>query len=183
MSVLLDSTKLKPLSAMDTNIPHLEMPKKYNLILENALSYGSIKSILSLKTIPIKNYEDKLAKFEKIEYINKKQIIEYFDMGYFYFMFWTCIHTKTLGTFLVVYSVDSKIYFISMRQKLNGNNFQYNNDKKCIYTNDCKKSKLNIIDNLIYHEFDDSTYYDFPEEMIMLSPNSPYEIKNILSKI
>jgi hypothetical protein len=176
MNILLDSTKLKPLSTKGLDIPDIEIPKIFNPVLLRCVTPSSPKRSKSpFRLIPIDNYENKIAKFGNIEYSNKRQIIDNFDMGYFSFMFWTCIHTKTLGTFLVVKTLDSKMNFISMRHKLYGCNFQYDNVKKCIYTKNCDGCESKILDNTLY--------YDFPEEIIILTPDNPYDVPNILSKM
>jgi len=127
---------------------------------------------------PIEVYDDKISHLGKITKISKNDIIKNFENQYFSFMFWSCIHTKTLGTFIVVKTPDTKIHFISMRKKLLGCNFQYNFSRKCIYTKDCTDC---------FYEYEineeDLVYYDFPDDLIVLTPDEPYEIPNILCKI
>jgi hypothetical protein len=176
MSILLNSTKLKPLSATGLDvIPSFELPKIFNPIILRCVTPSSPKRPkIPSRMTPIDIYDDILAKFGSIEYVDKLDLIDYFDTGYFSFMFWTCIHTKTLGTFLVVKTHDSKMHFVSMRHKMIGCNFQYDIYKKCIYTKDCDgcESKINEV-----------LYYDFPEEVIILTPSNPYDVPHHLSKM
>lgn len=172
--VLLDSSKLKPLSTKGLCVPELEISKTFSPKILSPVSPK--KSNTPTRITPIDNAnEEKLSKLGVIDNISKKQIIENFDNKIYSFMFWTCVQTKNLGTFLVVKTPDNKMHFISMRQKLNGCNFQYDFIKKCIYTKDC--------DGCEFKSISDTLHYEFPEEAIVLTPDEPYEIPNTLSKM
>lgn len=173
--VLLDSTKLKPLTS-SIDIPIIDVSKIPNPLIRGCITSTSPRRPLTpTKLVPIVNYEEKLVKLGKIEFITKAELINNFEIGHFSFLFWTCVQTKSLGTFLVIKSPDAKMHFISMRKKLFGCNFQYNQLKKCIYTKTC--------DGMEFSSLNDISFYEFPEDTIILTPDEPYEIPNILSKI
>ena len=155
--ILLDSTNLKPLSIKGDNIPEIDISQPY-----------SPKKSYNIRQNTKKDKICKLTTFGIIDYISKDELIKYFDTEIYKFMFWTSIHTKTLGTFIIVKTDDDKMHFICMCTKLIGNNFQYDFLKKCIYT---KKNINEIIE------------YDFPEHTIVFTPYEPYDVSSILSKM
>ena len=172
---MLNSAKLAPLSTGGLKIPVLEMPKVFSPKLLRGNSPSSPKKMNTPRLTPIDIFEEKLSKLGKVEHISKKELVDNFDTKYYSFMFWTCVHTRTLGTFLVVKTPDSKMHFISMRHKLVGCNFQYECAKKCIYTRDCDSCESKTVEEPLF--------YEFPEEVIVLTPENPYEVPNILSRM
>ena len=128
------------------------------------------KNIISLGIL-----EDKLLQYGDIEYLSKKDLINKFDIGDYSFMYWSHIHTKTLGTFLVVKSIDKKYHLISMLQLLNGCNFHYDYSKKSIYSKSC-----NTIDS---NKSNDYTYYEFSDHVIILTPHDLFELSCVLSNL
>lgn len=169
-----DFTKLKPLICKKET-SGTEVPKLFNPLIKRCVTPISPKSpVTATRLTPIDKYEEKLAKIGNIEYVKKQELINNFDTEYFSFMFWTCVQTKTLGTFLVVKTPDTKMHFISMRKKLIGCNFQYEYTKKCICTKACDGCEFDI---------NEVSFYEFPEEVIILTPEDAYEIPNILSKM
>jgi hypothetical protein len=174
-NILLDSTKLKPLTNM-IDIPTFEISKILNPSIQRCVTPTSPKKTVSFaKLKPIDIYKEKIAKLGIFKYLKKDDLINNFDTGYFSFVFWTCIQTKTLGTFLVVKTPDNKIHFVSMRTKLIGYNYQYDRTKKCIYTNGYNKND--------FISLDCNSFYEFPDEVIVLTPDDAYGIPNILSKM
>jgi hypothetical protein len=171
-NVLLDSTKLKPLTSI-IDIPEMSIKTFSPRLVKDKLYPCSPKSTITKRLTPINLYEEKLEKIGKIECITKKELIHNFESGYYSFLFWTCVQTKSLGTFIVVKTPDSKLHFISMRKKMKGCNFHYDIYKKTIYTKDCDGCKF----------INEASHYEIPDEVIIFTTDEPYEISNVLAKI
>ena len=174
----MDSIKLKPLTNENNNIPIIGLSKPFGLCCKCSSPSSPKKFNPLIKLNSIDSYDDKVKSLGEFFFSTKKELINNFNTGYYKLGFWTNIQSKTLGTFLVVTTIDSKIYFISMRHKLVGCNYQYDFVKNNIKTMNCNCCELNF--NLKIKE---SIYYEFPDEVIILTPKEPYQLPNILSKM
>jgi hypothetical protein len=175
----MDSTNLSPSSHETINNPPISISKKFSPRLLRCSSPSSpIKPNSPVRFNNMDLYEKKLKTLGELFIITKKELIDNFNTGYFTMGFWTSVQTKTLGTFLVVTSPGSKMHFISMRRKFPGCNFQYDSIKNNIRTKNCSCCELNF-----NCELQESIYYEFPEEVIILTPIDPYLLPTILSKM
>jgi hypothetical protein len=175
----MDSTKLQPLTCEDIPISIISISKPFGPRLLKCSSQSSPKkSNLSKNFISIDLYADKLKNLGGLFFCTNSELIENFNTGFYTMGFWTNIQSKTLGTFLVVTTTDSKMHLVSMRRKIFGCNYQYDFIKGSIRTIGCNCCELNsivLIQEPIYHEF--------PDEVIILTPENPYEVPKILSKM
>lgn len=175
----MNSFNLKPLSCKDNNLPPFSISNTLSPKLLRCLTPSSPKKSNSpAKLNQLDSYNEKLKGLGDLEFISKEKLIDNFNTKYFTMGFWTSIQTKTLGTFLVVTSPDSKMHFVGMRHKLFGCNFQYNFEKNNICANNCTCCDLNS-----NFDVSETLYYEFPNEVIILTPNEPYQVPKILSKM
>lgn len=178
----MDSTNLKPLSCENIKIAPISLFDKFSPRLLRCSSPSNSLNSLTPKS-PIRfnimdSYDDKLKSLGELVISTKKELTDKFNSGYFTMGFWTSVQSKTLGTFLVVTSPDSKMHFISMRRKILGCNFQYDSIKNCIRTKNCSCCELNY-----KFEQQEPIYYEFPEEVFILTAKDAYVVPTILSKI
>ena len=172
---MLDSTHLKPLSGDITKIPDISISENYSLFFRCSSPPTPSSPI---KFVSIDNFDEQFKNLGDCNWILKKELIECLNSKYYKIGFWSSIQTKTLGTFIVVTTIDSKMHFISMRRKISGSNFQYDYAKNNIYTRDCNCCKLYNSSTEI-----ETVYYDFPDQVMILTPKKPYEVPIELSKM
>jgi hypothetical protein len=175
----MDSSKLQPLTCEDTIIPIITISRPFGpRLLKCSSSPSPTKSNSPKNFISIDLYGDKVKSLGELLISTNTELINNFNTGEFTMGFWTNIQSKTLGTFLVVTTPDSKMHLVSMRRKIFGCNYQYDFIKNCIRTINCNCCELNS-----NHKIQEPVYYEFPNEVIILTPVNPYEVPKILSKM
>lgn len=173
---MLNSTHLKPLSGNTAKIPVISISQSHTSLLSRC-SYPQIKGKLA-KFIQIDNFDERIQNLGDCKWISKDELIECLNSKYYKIGFWSSIRTKSLGTFIVVTTTDSKMHFLSMRRNLSGCNFQYDFIKNNIYTKDCNCCGLFNLEKEIK-----TIHHDFPEKIMILTPIEPYDIPIFLSKM
>ena len=175
----MDSSKLQLLTCEDTRMPIISIGKPFSpRLLKCSSSPSPTKSNSPKHFTSIDSYGDKMKSLGEFFFCTNTELIEKFNNGFYTMGFWTNIQSKTLGTFLIVTTTDSKMHFVSMRRKIYGCNYQYDFIKGCIQTISCNCCEFNS--NIIIQE---PIYYEFPDEVIILTPGNPYEVPKILSKM
>lgn len=173
---MLDSTHLKPLSNDISKIPAITLSINHNLLLSRCSSPSSPSS--PVKIVSADNFNEQFKTLGDCEWISKEETIKRFSGKHYKIGFWSSIQTKTLGTFIVVTTQDSQMHFLSMRRKISSCNFQYDFSEKKIFTRECSgcelyKSSIEI----------ETQFYDFPDQVMILTPKEPYESPIFLSKM
>lgn len=171
---MIDSTHFKPICGDTTKIPTISIPRNHNSLFSRCSSPSNSSS--PVKFLSTNDFEEKLKVLGNCGWIFREDLIERLDNKYYKIGFWSSIQTKSLGTFIVVTTEDSKMHFLSMRRKISSCNFQYDFIKHNIYTR--SRSELYNSSKEI-----EAVYYDFPEQVMILTPKEPYEVPVMLSKM
>jgi len=172
---MLDSTHLKPLSNDISKIPAITLSINHNLPLSRCSSPSSPTPI---RFISIDNFDEQFISLGESDQISKEELIERLSDKYYKIGFWSSIQTKSLGTFIVVTTPDSKMHFVSMRRKISGCNFQYDFTKNKIYKRECSCCELYKLSTDT-----ETLFYDFPEKVMILTPREAYDAPIFLSKM